>query len=143
LIQGNLEAIVSKDCLWNLLPDKGIIGKLNHSCHLGIKDSRNRIFPVEIDQECRTHIFNSVELCLIDYLPQLSKMGLDNLIIDARNKPVNYIQNILPIYQKAREFTVNSVPNLGNKLDLLKKRVKKNSNGGITTGNFIRGVEND
>lgn len=143
LIQGNLEAIVSKDCLWNLLPDKGIIGKLNHSCHLGIKDSKNRIFPVEIDQECRTHIFNSVELCLIDYLPQLSKMGLDNLIIDARNKPVNYIQNILPIYQKAREFTVNSVPNLGNKLDLLKKRVKKNSNGGITTGNFIRGVEND
>lgn len=143
LIQGNLEAMVSKDCFYNLLPGKEFVKKLNPYCHLGIKDSRNRIFPVEIDQECRTHILNSVELCLIDYLPKLSNMGLDNLIIDARNKPVGYIQNILPIYQKARELTVAGVPNLGDQLVLLKKRVKKISNGGITTGNFIRGVRSD
>ena len=144
LIQGNLETMVSKDCLHYVLPDKEIIKNLNNiHYHLGIKDSRNRIFPLEIDQECRTHIFNSLELCLIDYLPQLLSIGLDSLIIDARNKPADYIRNILSIYHEALKLTVDDDPKLGDRLDFLKDRVRKISNGGITTGNFIRGTKDD
>ena len=143
LVQGNLETMVSQDCLFCLLSDKEIIKKLNKPYyHLGIKDSRNRIFPVEIDPECRTIILNSVELCLIDYIPKLWNIGLNNLVIDARNKPVDYIRNILSTYHEALELTIADDPKLGNKLDYLKKRAKKIANGGITTGNFIRGTKN-
>lgn len=144
LIQGNLETMVSEDHLKYMLPDKKIIKKLKtNSYHLGVKDSRNRIFPIEIDQECRTHLLNSLELCLIDYLPRLLSIGLDSLIIDARNKPADYIRNILSIYQEALKLTVNGEPKLGDKLDSLKNRVEKISNGGITTGNFVMGTKND
>jgi putative protease len=136
--------MVSEDCLPCFLHDKEAAKKLNiPHCHLGIRDSRKRIFPVEIDQECRTLIFNSTELCLIDYLPKLRKIGLDSLIIDARNKPADYIRNIFSIYHEALELTVAGDPKLSDKLDSLKERVRKISNGGITRGNFIRGTKED
>ncbi len=142
LIQGNLKTMVSEDCLPCFLNGKYLRKKMKN-IHLGIRDSRKRIFPVEIDQECRTHIFNSVELCLIDYLPELQSIGMDSLIVDARYKPADYVRNILSIYQEALNVTVACAPKLDDKLESLKKRVKKISRGGITTGNFVRGIEDD
>lgn len=143
LVQGNLEALVSKNCLSCVVQDKEIIKKIENSPYhfLGIKDSKNRIFQVETDENCRTHISNSVELCLIDHLPYLMAMGIDRLVIDARNKPSNYVREMLLFYQEALQLTIQSDPNLDKKLHSLKEKVKKISNGGITTGNFLRGVE--
>lgn len=140
LVQGNLEAMVSEDCLPCILKEN-IFERLENpsSLFLGIKDSKNRIFPVEIDERCRTHISNSVELCLIDHLPLIVELGLDRLVIDARNKPADYVREILSLYQEALHLTANKTPHLDKKLNSLKKRVKKISNGGITTGNFLRG----
>jgi U32 family peptidase len=144
LVQGNLEAMVSEDCLPCIL-NKNVFERLKNSSSLfwGIKDSKNRIFPVEIDERCRTHISNSVELCLIDHLPLIVEVGLDRLVIDARNKPADYVRKMVSLYQEALQLTVNKNPNLDKKLYSLKKRVKKISNGGITTGNFLRGVNED
>ena len=145
LVQGNLEVLVSEDCLPCVVQDKGIIKKFKNSTYqfLGIKDSKNRIFPLELDEEYRTHVLNSVELCLIDHIPKILDMGFDSLVIDSRNKPVDYILNMLPLYQDALQLAIANDPNLGSKLESLKKRVKKISNGGITTGNFIRGIKKD
>jgi putative protease len=145
LVQGNLEVLVSEDCLPCVVQDKGIIKKFKNSTYqfLGIKDSKNRIFPLELDEEYRTHVLNSVELCLIDHIPKILDMGFDSLVIDSRNKPVDYILNMLPLYQDALQLAIANDPNLGSKFESLKKRVKKISNGGITTGNFIRGIKKD
>ncbi len=169
LVQGNLEAMVSEDCLPCILNDENnikkqaknilqkqdekIIKKLDEkdlenlkkssSVFLGIKDSKNRIFPMEVDEKCRTHISNSVELCLIDHLPELVDLGINRLVIDGRNKTANYVQDMLSLYQEALQLTIRKDPNLDKKLYSLKKRVKKRSNGGITTGNFLRGVSED
>lgn len=144
LVQGNLEALVSEDCLLQVMKDKMIFQKFNNLYHfLGIKDFKNRIFPVEIDAEGRTHVSNSVELCLLDHIPDLHDMGFSHLVIDSRNKPVDYTFRMLSNYQKALELTSNQDPHLGKKLNSLKKKVKKISNGGITTGNFLRGVYDD
>jgi U32 family peptidase len=145
LVQGNLEAMVSEDCLPCIVKDEKIIRQIKQLHHefLGIKDSKNRIFPVELDENCRTHILNSVELCLIDHIPTLLSIGINRLIIDSRNKPVDYVLNILSLYHEALELTIQKDPNLDSKLHSLKKRVKKISNGGITTGSFLRGVKED
>jgi putative protease len=146
LVQGNLEALVSEDCLPCVVKDEKIIKKFKNSSYqfLGIKDSKHRIFPVQVDKKCRTHILNSVELCLIDHLPSLLDIGLNSLVIDSRSKPEDYVRNMLSLYLEALELTTHTDdPNLHDKLRVLKKRVKKISNGGITTGNFLRGVKED
>jgi len=146
LVQGNSEAMVSEDCLSCMLKDeKTNLQSFKKSDYqfLGIKDFKNRIFPVEIDDECHTHILNSVELCLIDYLPLLLDMGFDSLVIDARNKPADYARKMFSLYQTALKLSIQDDPHLDNKLHRLKRRVKKISNGGITTGNFLRGVRED
>ena len=98
---------------------------------------------MEVDEKCRTHISNSVELCLIDHLPELVDLGINRLVIDGRNKTAKYVQDMLSLYQEALQLTIRKDPNLDKKLYSLKKRVKKRSNGGITTGNFLRGVSED
>jgi len=144
LVQGNMEAMVSEDCLSCIVKDKKLSRESLEDPQyqfLGIKDPKNRIFPVEIDDECRTHVLNSVELCLIDYLPLLLKLGFDSLVIDSREKPADYAKKMFSLYQTALESSIHGDPHQDNKLHNLKKRVKKISNGGITTGNFFRGVE--
>ncbi|MFA0833435.1 peptidase U32 family protein [Methanobacterium formicicum] len=145
LVQGNLEALVSEDCLLCGLKDKDIVKNFKDSPYsfLGIKDFKNRIFPVEIDAECRTHISNSVELCLVDHIHQLKGMGFNSLVIDSRNKPADYAHTTVSLYQKALDLTIAHDPKLKTKLNSLKNQVKKISNGGITTGNFLRGVHDD
>ena len=144
MVQGNLEALVSEDCLLQVMGDEMFVEKFNDPHQfLGIKDIKNRIFPVEIDAECRTHISNSVELCLLDHIPSLQDMGFSQLVIDSRNKPVDYALTMLSTYQKALELTSQQGSQLGKKLNSLKKKVKKISNGGITSGNFLRGVNDD
>ena len=145
LVQGNLEALVSENCLLCGFEDKDIVKNFKDSSYsfLGIKDFKNRIFPVEIDAECRTHISNSVELCLVDHIHHLSEMGFNSLVIDSRNKPADYAHTMVSLYQKALDLTTNHDPKLKTKLNSLKNQVKKISNGGITTGNFLRGVHDD
>ncbi len=145
LVQGNLEALVSEDCLPCIVKDEKIIKHIKNPQmeFLGIKDSKNRVFSVELDEFCRTRILNSVELCLIDHLPNLLFIGIKRLIIDSRNKPIDYTEKILTLYNEALNLSIRNEPNLDSKLNSLKKRVKKISNGGITTGNFLRGVKED
>lgn len=145
LIQGNLEALVSEDCLLCEFNDKDIVKNYENSPYqfLGIKDFKNRIFPVETDAECRTHISNSVELCLVDHIHHLQDMGFNSLVIDSRNKPADYAHTTVSIYQKALKLTTDHDPKLKTKLNSLKNQVKKIANGGITTGNFLRGVHDD
>jgi putative protease len=144
LVQGNLEALVSEDCLLQVIKDEKVTEKfMGNNQFWGIKDFKNRIFPVEIDAECRTHISNSVELCLLDHIPHLQDMGFNHLVIDSRRKPVDYVRTMVSAYQKALELSSEDEPKLGKKLYSLKKQVQKISNGGITTGNFLRGVNDD
>lgn len=140
LVQGNLEALVSEDCLPCILPDKSMVEEFKGPSPnvFGIKDGKNRIFPLKIDEECRTHIANSVELCLIDHLPALNRSGVNSLVIDARGKPVDYITRMISLYQEAVDLTRANTPKLGARLNSLKKQAKKVSNGGITTGNFLQ-----
>ncbi|BDZ66576.1 hypothetical protein [Methanobacterium ferruginis] len=70
-------------------------------------------------------------------------MGFDGLVIDARNKPVDYSRKMFSLYQTALELSIHGGPHLDKKLHSLKRKVKKISNGGITTGNFLRGVHED
>ncbi|MGF7118484.1 DUF3656 domain-containing U32 family peptidase [Methanobacterium oryzae] len=135
LVQGNIESIISKDCIPCILP----MNKKDN-VFFGIEDTKKRIFPLLLDNECHTYILNSVELCLIDYIPLISTLSIDTVTIDARGKTEKYAEDICSNYRDAIKITEKKDRNM-NELKKLKNRVKKISFGGITTGNFIRGIK--
>jgi putative protease len=56
--------------------------------------------PVEEDTR-GTYIFNSRDLCLIDYLPQLVDAGVDSLKIEGRMKGCYYVAAVTRVYRAA------------------------------------------
>ena len=99
MVQGNLEVMVTKDCVPNLARRKPEPGDF-----WGLQDFK-RIFPIRVDEEGRTHIFNSVETCLLDLMPDLFRIGLDGIAIDARGRTRKYAREMTEIYLKAIEIT--------------------------------------
>ncbi len=138
IVHGNLESIVSKDCLTCLI-DTNLTEKSQNDLFFAIKDIKDHIFPLRLDNECRTVILNSVELCLIDYLNQIMKMNIDAVALDLQGRSRIYAQEICSIYKNMVEISINKPPQK-NKLKRAKEKIKKMSLGGITTGNFIKGT---
>ncbi|MDP3066245.1 MAG: U32 family peptidase [Methanobacteriaceae archaeon] len=137
MVQGNLEVLISE----------GYLGINNKNKNLkedfwGLKDHKGHIFPINWDYKGRTRLLNSVELCLIDHLPPIMKMGLNGIVIDARGKPGRYTEEMILKYTKALELTIKKPPHLAHELKILKGDIKKISTGGITSGNFLRGISN-
>ncbi|GAB4318322.1 MAG: U32 family peptidase [Methanobacteriaceae archaeon] len=140
LVQGNLETIISEDCLPCTMPDSEDGKKITvPQKFLGLRDVKNHLFPFYLDLECRTHILNSVELCLIDYIALFKEWNVDGLVIDARNRSGNYVRDILSIYGNAVN-QLNHGELSSKNIKNMKNQIKKRSLGGITKSNFLRDV---
>jgi putative protease len=137
VVQGNVDTLISKDCLLSIIPDNNI--KITND-FWGIQDGKKRIFPIKIDSEGRTHILNSVELCLIDHLKEIYQLGMDGIVVDLRNKTYAYANEVTYIYSKGLEYTEMGISTEKN-MDHLKSKIKDISTGGITTGNFLKGIK--
>lgn len=145
LVNGAVELMVTE----NNLPLSGLsdYGTYDPKKTYSLLDERDRDFPIYVDACGRTHIFNAVETCLIDSLPELCDMGLDTLSVDGRHKTYDYASAVVKAYKEGLRAVSDggrlgrgSGRALDNELDDLKKRVAKISQGGITEGHFRRGV---
>lgn len=139
IVQGNLESLISKDCLPCLLKDKFLKKEGHNNVFLGIKDIKRRVFPLKLDDECRTIILNSVELSLIDFMPKIRDMGINTVSLDLEGRTGEYAQLMCSIYKHVIEMNFKSKDDKKN-LNKMKEKVKKISLGGITTGNFLKGT---
>ena len=138
VVQGNVDTLVTKDCLLSLVPKKDTINIENK--FWGIQDEKKQIFPIKIDLEGRTHILNSVELCLIDHLHEISQIGINCIVVDLRTKTYHYAKDIISIYKNGLEY-IKRKENSGKNMNRLKSKIKIISTGGITTGNFLKGIK--
>ncbi len=141
IVQGNSEAMISEDCI--LQPWMQCSGKEYSatSAFAGIMDATGHIFPVRIDGECRSHIYNAAEICLIDHLPSLREIGVSDVVIDARGRTRAYAADMTRIYHEALALTKDGIRHDDPRLDALKDAVRQRSLGGITSGHFIRGLK--
>lgn len=57
-------------------------------------------FPVTEDNR-GTYIFNSKDLCLLPYVPELYEAGLCSLKIEGRMKSVHYVATVVKVYREA------------------------------------------
>jgi len=79
-------------------------GECAHPCRWSyalVEETRpGQYFPV-IEEEKGTFIFNSKDLCLLPYLPQLVESGVDALKIEGRMKGINYVASVVRVYREA------------------------------------------
>ncbi len=88
-------------------------------------DATGHTFPVRIDGECRSHIYNSAEICLIDHLPSLMQIGISEVLIDARGRTGTYTRDMIRLYQEALQLAEKGVPANDPRFKHLKDAVKR------------------
>jgi putative protease len=142
IVQGSSEAMVSEDCILQprlLCNGKG--GDTDTTAFFGIMDVTGHMFPVRIDGECRSHIYNSAEICLIDHLLSIMQIGINEVVIDARGRTGSYTGEMIRLYREAILLAKKGVRIDDHQFEQLKDAVKHLAVGGITTGHFIRGLK--
>lgn len=114
-------------------------GKCAHSCrwkyHLVEEERPGEYYPV-FEDEHGTHIMNSKDLCLIEYIPEIIETGVDSLKIEGRMKGMHYVANVTSTYRKAIDAFYQDPENYKFKEKWLKD-LKKVSHRGYTTGFFL------
>ncbi len=140
-VEGNLEVMVSEDRLAGLLPKRRVRDKGRQ--FVGIRDGTERIFPVEVDGCGRTRILNSVETCLIDQLPALGALGIEFLVIDGRGRGARYGREMAAIYREAISLVESGGDGISRELENLREGCRARARGGITRGNFLRGLSEE
>ena len=147
VVQGSLEVMVAEDCVPCLArekPEKGsrAIGEHDTQEFWGLQDMR-RIFPLRLDDEFRTHIFNSAETCLLDLMPEIISTGLCSIAVDARGRTEEYARRMTAAYRKAIDLTEKGGDNLRQELQGLKEAIVPLTLGGITHGHFVKGLKDE
>jgi len=110
-----------------------IAAEVEESSRLGMK------IPVEEDKH-GTYIFNSKDMCFIEYLPELIDAGVCSFKIEGRAKSVAYLASVVKAYREALDFICGVGTGCGlsiqrKHLKSIKKRIlDKLNHRGYTTG---------
>ncbi|MDV0444222.1 U32 family peptidase [Methanorbis rubei] len=127
IVQGNLEVMITQNCI-----PATALGCRSCNQSWALKDSTGRIFRARTDADCRGHILNAVEICLIDHVGRLAAAGVDVISIDARGRSPEYIRRMVAVYTAVME---------GENPKDLKEQIKEIASGGVTAAHYLRGVE--
>lgn len=102
-------------------------------------DGRKRpgvFLPIE-ENERGTYIFNSKDLCMVEYIPELIEAGIDSFKVEGRMKTALYVATIARTYRKAIDDYFTD-PNLYEKnKPLYMEEAAKGVNRQFTTGFFL------
>jgi putative protease len=99
---------------------------------------KGELFPLYEDEE-GTHILNSKDLCMIQYIPELIDAGIASLKIEGRLKSEYYVATVVRAYRKAIDlyYSSNGSEKLKKEVENLQKEVEKSANRGFTTGFYF------
>lgn len=80
------------------------LGECTHPCRwkyrLEEETRPGEYFPVT-ENERGTYIFNSKDLCMIEYIPELVKAGIDSFKVEGRMKSALYVASVARTYRMA------------------------------------------
>lgn len=141
IVQGALPLMVTEYCaMGSLLGGASSNNKCTSPCtkqECGLKDRKGVVFPVEVDQYCHQHIFNSRELCLIDDVGKLVSAGVPVLRIDARIMDASRVASMVEAYLKV--LSTYPLKEWKEAAALAKEELEQHSTG-FTKGHYYRGI---
>lgn len=116
------------------------LGACTHSCrwryHIVEETRPGEYLPIE-ENERGTYIFNSKDLCMVEYIPELVKAGINSFKVEGRMKTALYVATVARTYRKAiDDFFTDPALYEANKPGYMEE-IKKGVNRQFTTGFFF------
>lgn len=90
--------------------------------------NKSEEYPIEEDER-GTYILNSKDLCMIEHLKELEKVGVCSLKIEGRMKSDYYVASVINAYRRALDKK--------NEINILKDELEKTSHRRYTTGFYF------
>ncbi|MCX7883677.1 MAG: DUF3656 domain-containing protein [Caloramator sp.] len=138
-VYGRAKLMVSRQCIIGSSMGHGKYNCPNlckNSIHY-IKDRKGEYFPVITDYNCKTHIYNSKILCMLENIKDICQINADYIVLDFLDESYSDAYLIVSAFKegiiKAKHNDFSLSPNMEKLLHKLK--------GKITKGHFYRGVE--
>ena len=117
------------------------LGACTHPCrwqyHLVEESRPGEYFPIEEGQE-GTYIFNSKDLCMVEYLPELQKAGVASIKIEGRMKTPLYVAMVTKIYREALDDLAQDRALYESKKAYYKEMLSQVSHRSYTTGFYLQ-----
>ncbi len=121
-------------------------GECAHPCrwkYYLVEEKRpGEYMPIEEDEK-GTYFFNSKDLCMINYIPELIDSGLSSLKIEGRMKSIYYVANTVRAYKEAIDRYYKEPSSFKPNTELVEE-LSKVSHREFTTGFYLdKPSEND
>ena len=89
------------------------------------------------ENERGTYIFNSKDLCMIEYIPEIIDAGIDSLKIEGRMKTALYVACVARTYRKAIDDYLESEEKYRANMDWYRAEIAKCTYRQFTTGFYF------
>ena len=141
LVHGRLTLMTSEYCSIGHATACQMPGGTWAPCHdaaYSLEDRTGARFPLATDGACRMYILNSVELAMLNRLPELARAGLDVLRIESIGTAPDALREQVRLYREAVERW-NADPEAYRLPRDAWKALEGTCPDGFTTGHFYRG----
>ena len=115
-------------------------GACTHPCrwkYAVVEETRPGEYMPVYENERGTFIFNSKDLCMIEYIPQLLDAGIDSLKIEGRMKTALYVATVARTYRKALDDYAKSDETYRLNMEWYKTEIAKCTYRQFTTGFYF------
>lgn len=120
-------------------------GACTHPCrwkYAVMEETRPGEYMPVYENERGTYIFNSKDLCMIEYIPEIVDAGIDSLKIEGRMKTALYVAAVARTYRKAIDDFYTSPEEYAKNMDWYRQEISKCTYRQFTTG-FYFGKPNE
>ncbi len=115
-------------------------GACTHPCrwkYAVVEEKRPGEYLPVYENERGTYIFNSKDLCMIEYIPEMIEAGIDSFKIEGRMKTALYVATVARTYRKAIDDYLESEEKYRANLDWYRAEIAKCTYRQFTTGFYF------
>lgn len=115
-------------------------GACTHPCrwkYAVVEEKRPGEYLPVYENERGTYIFNSKDLCMIEYIPEMVEAGIDSLKIEGRMKTALYVACVARTYRRAIDDFYESEEKYRQNMEWYKEEIAKCTYRQFTTGFFF------
>ncbi len=115
-------------------------GECTHACRWKyslVEEKRPGEYMPVYENERGTYIFNSKDLCMIEFIPEMLAAGIDSLKIEGRMKNALYVATVARTYRKALDDFSESEEKYRANMEWYKEEIGKCTYRQFTTGFYF------
>lgn len=115
-------------------------GACTHPCrwkYAVVEETRPGEYLPVYENERGTYIFNSKDLCMIEYIPEVVGAGIDSLKIEGRMKTALYVACVARTYRKAIDDYFEAEEKYRQNMDWYRAEIAKCTYRQFTTGFYF------